>query len=181
MLFHTISRAKEASLIDDVIVICPEELPDVPTGIDQFIFSGDESDVLGRYHAALKRYPCDYIVRLTSDCPLLDPNLIDLAVHSAMDHDYCSNVLVPTFPDGLDVEVISADTIKMLHRDADKPYDREHVTTMIRNNSYIQRDMDLVSIESEKDYSYIKISVDTAEDLDRVREYEKCLTEKQSC
>lgn len=173
MLWHTVSRAKECKLLDDVIVVSPQALPELPENVKGFVFDGDEQDVLGRYVAALKAYPCDYVVRLTSDCPLLDPHLIDYVISQSLEADYGTNVLPCTFPDGLDTEVISADTLKVLDKFAIKLFDREHVTTYIRNDPYVQSGLKIVSIQNMDDLSYVKISVDTQEDLDYVRKIEK--------
>lgn len=176
MLWHVISRAKECKLIDDVIIVAPKILPEIPDGIKGFAWiTGSEDDVLGRYAQALEKHPCDYVVRLTADCPLLDSHLIDYVISQALlfDADYASNVLPATFPDGLDTEVISANTLMAVNCLAMSAFDREHVTTYIRNDPKSQVDMNIVSIQNMEDLSYIKISVDTQEDLDNVRRIEK--------
>lgn len=174
MLFHAIARAKEAELVDDVLVASPHVLPDLPVGIREFVFNGDESDVLGRYHACLEANPAAYIVRLTSDCPLLDPGMIDTIVAWTLSSkaDYGSNLLPATFPDGFDVEVISSKLLQWLHENATDPADREHVTWRLRRDPKLQSELKIFNLSGLLDYSDIKLSVDTKEDLERVREWE---------
>jgi len=177
MISHVISRVKQSKLVNDVIVVSPTPLH-LPEGTKSFVYSGPEDDVLGRYIAALNEYPCDYVVRITADCPLIDPNLIDRIVYETFGYDYGSNVLVLTFPDGVDTEVISAKTLRRLNDEVKEAHLREHVTLSLRENPFIQSELKLVSVESTKDYSYIKISVDHEEDLERVRKLmeDGCLT-----
>jgi len=161
-------------LIDDVFVLSPHDI-DCPEGIKNIIVEGDENDVLSRYCAALAFHECDYVVRLTSDCPLLDPHLIDFVIHTGIsgNADYCSNVLKLTFPDGVDCELISAPLLKALHKYEMEPIYREHVTLRIRRDRQYQDALNLISIESNTDYSKLKLSVDTPEDLERVRKWER--------
>ena len=173
VLYHAINRAKVAGLVDDVIIVSPHELPDVPEGVDCFVWrEGSESDVLGRFHAAANLYKPDYVVRLTADCPLLDPHLIDYVVDHAKGFDYCSNVLAPTFPDGVDVEVVPVETLTLLNKVVTNPYHREHVFTMLRGMMPDPKPFKFCSVESAINYSHIKISVDTKEDLEKVRALE---------
>lgn len=172
LLYHVVSQALSCKLIDRVVVCSPHELPDVPDNVDQFIYGGEESDVLGRYVACFNEFPCEYIVRLTADCPLLDPYLIDFIIENAFGSDYCSNVMKLTFPDGVDTEVLSASCLKAIDKFS---AGREHVTTILRESEVWQRFFEIVSVESPKDYSKMKISVDTKTDLENVRKIERKL------
>lgn len=174
LLYHTISRAKESKFIDDVIVCSPEKLPHLPEGTKSYVHWGDENDVLDRYAGCLVFNPCDYVVRLTSDCPLLDPNLIDFVIYQAItaSADYCSNVMKLTFPDGLDTEVIKSSFLKFLGGSVKSRYHREHVTSLIRDNKSLQEEFNCVSIENCEDLSNIKMSVDTKEDLENLRKWD---------
>ena len=171
LIFHVISRTKEAKLIDDVVVCSPHKLPDLPEGTKEFVFWGDENDVLDRFVWCLKYNPCDFIVRVTHDCPLLDPKLINYIVYEAIAEsaDYCSNVLKLTFPDGVDTEVISANLLRFMGGAVKTPYNREHVTTLIRDSKDLQDQFKCVSIENDVDLSKIKISIDTPEELQQIR------------
>lgn len=175
MIYHVIDRVEQAELVDKTIVASPHRLDDLPFGTNTFIYEEDENDVLSRFYWASKINPADYYVRVTSDCPMLDPHLIDFVVYSAVNAsaDYCSNVMSFTFPDGLDTEVLNRKTLQLLHQSVNAPQFREHVTLAIRENPLLQKELNCVSVENKTDLSGIKISVDTKEDLERVREMEK--------
>src|SRR5690606_26644314 len=99
-------------------------------------FRGSESDVLDRYYQAAGQWTADRILRITADCPLLDPEVAGLVVSAAMDNDcdYAANINPPTFPDGLDAEVMTRKALDQAWRDARLPSEREHVTLHIRNH-----------------------------------------------
>lgn len=159
--------------MDDVIVLSPEPLPELPEDTREFVLDNhDENDVLTRFIQCLDRNPCDYVVRLTSDCPLLDPHLIEHVVACSVINaaDYGSNVLEPSFPDGVDVEVIGATTLRWLDRFCVDKRLREHVTIALREE--MPEAMNLLSVVNDQDYSKVKISIDTEEDLERVRSLE---------
>lgn len=132
-------------------------------------FQGSVNDVLDRfYRTALPESP-DYVVRLTSDCPLIDPNVIDQVIDACLktNSDYASNVLIPTFPDGMDVEVFKFSALEQAFKEATLTSDREHVTPYIWRNSTL-RDGALfasVNVENPIDYSDIRITVDTQDDF----------------
>jgi spore coat polysaccharide biosynthesis protein SpsF len=128
---------------------------------------GSEQDVLSRYYEALQRFPAAAIVRITADCPLIDPALVDQAigVFERREHDYVSNMIEHTYPYGMAVEVMSADALKEAHRDARRPEEREHVTPFIYRHPERYR---LKSLTMTPDLSRHRWTVDTAEDLDLV-------------
>lgn len=171
LLYHVIDRVGSARLIDEVIVCAPHHLEDIPEGIGLYVHPGDEKDVLSRFFACYKENQADYIVRITSDCPLLDPGLIEVVVNEAVKNkaDYCSNVLRESFPDGVDCEVISRRLLCFLHATVEHSLLREHVTLAARENKSYRKQFNYVSVESVKDYSDIKWSVDDRSDLERVR------------
>ena len=98
------------------------------------IFCGSEDDVLDRFYQTAKQFRIKNIVRITADCPLIDPQIIDRAVKLYLDTgaDYVSNTLEETYPDGLDVEVFSFDALEAAWKDAKLMSEREHVTPYIR-------------------------------------------------
>ncbi len=100
-------------------------------------FQGSTNDVLDRYYQAAKLYYPEFIVRVTSDCPLIDPELVDQLIDFIIKnkYDYVSNVLVPNYPDGQDVEVFKYEALKVAHEKAKLNLNREHVTSYIENNS----------------------------------------------
>jgi len=98
---------------------------------------GSENDVLERYAGAIKASSADIVVRITADCPFLDPSIIGtvLRLRATSGADYASNVDPPTWPDGLDCEVITAAALLIAMKDARLPSEREHVTPYVRNHS----------------------------------------------
>ena len=105
------------------------------------VFRGNEKDVLDRYYQAGKKYNPDVVVRITGDCPMIDPELVDQIIYEFEKNgtDYTSNIIPPTYPDGLDVEVFSFAALEIAWKQATTEYDREHVTTYIRNNDNFVR------------------------------------------
>jgi spore coat polysaccharide biosynthesis protein SpsF len=135
-------------------------------------FRGSRDDVLDRYyHAALRGHP-SHVVRLTADCPLADPDLIDQAVDFALSggFDYASNTLRPTWPDGLDVEVMTFAALETAWHNAVSPVDREHVTQFIIKHP---ERFSHGSLENDVDLSAMRWTVDEPRDYDFVsRVYE---------
>lgn len=135
-------------------------------------FCGSEHDVLDRYYQAAKMYAADVVVRITSDCPLMDPAVVDLVVETFLAQqplvDYAANTLMPrTFPRGLDTEVFNFEVLERAWREDDNPAWREHVTPYIYRHPEL---FHLYSVISPEDYSYMRWTVDTAEDLAFVRQ-----------
>ena len=144
------------------------------------IYEGPEHDVLERYYKAAKESNADYIVRVTGDCPLIDPAIITKHINTCLlnHHDYVSNVQesIRTVQDGLDCEIFTMELLKRAHQKANDPLDREHVTTWIRR----QADIDCGHVMSRRDSEdYEKLSVDTLEDLERVRKRFEKLQQKR--
>lgn len=172
MLARQLERLKRASSLDTLIVATSNDPSDDPiektvvaTGYE--CYRGDIDDVLDRmYRAALPHYP-DHVVRLTGDCPLADPELIDKLVmfHLGKGADYSSLSLNPTFPDGLDAEVIRFGCLEEAWREASLPSEREHVTPFIhtRPDRY-----SIASYESDVDLSHLRWTVDEKADYDLV-------------
>ncbi len=138
------------------------------------VFQGSTDDVLDRfYHAAQPERP-DYVVRITSDCPLIDPQEIDnvIQVCISSDTDYVSNTLKPTFPDGVDCEVFKYEALKKAFQEATLKSDREHVTPYIWRNSSVKGGhiFKSVSVENPEDYSIFRITVDTQEDFEVIKQ-----------
>lgn len=126
-------------------------------------FRGSELDVLNRYAEAVKFYKCKNIVRITCDCPLVDPKILDQMIeeYCLKDYEYYSNVSPPTFPDGLDIEIFPQKSILDAENKAKNHEDREHVTSYIRQHSFNKG-----NFQSEHDYSHIRLTVDYPEDLE---------------
>jgi len=129
---------------------------------------GDQDDVLDRYYRAAQLTKAEIVVRITSDCPLIDPAITDKTIAAFVEArpDYTSNALERTYPRGLDTEVFSFDALARAWREARKPYEREHVTPYIYEHPELFK---IVSVKGEQDYSQHRWTVDTAEDLEFVR------------
>ena len=147
---------------------------------DEIIFEGPEHDVLSRFMLAVNEYHPNYVVRLTADCPLMSPPLITKHIMCASKDglDYCSNVDddFRTFIDGWDVEVMSLEMMCWLDKNATTDYDREHVTPLARKAP--PRWAQIGAVLSAIDFSDVKLSVDTAEELERVRLNRKSVNAK---
>lgn len=134
------------------------------------VYKGSLTDVLDRYYQAVKDLQPDYIVRITSDCPLIDATVIDEAVETCINgnYDYCSNTLEPTYPDGLDVEVFRFTALEKAWHEATKPSHREHVTSYIRENSTVKGNQLFTSynIRNVSDLSGLRLTVDEPADLE---------------
>lgn len=146
-------------------------------------YRGSEHDVLDRFYQAVKDKNADWIVRVTSDCPLLDPALVDEVITFVQnkEKDYGSNGLVDRFPDGQDIEVFKFSALETAWKNAKLTSEREHVTPYIRNNADGKgKDLfNIVSFTCENDFSAIRMTVDEQADFDLIEHLiEKLGTEK---
>lgn len=138
MLARMIERVKRAKTLDQILIATSTKPQDdsichLADKVNLHYFRGSEVDVLGRFYQAAKKFSADIIVRLTGDCPLIDPAIIDTVVSrfKTSKSDYVSNVLDRTYPRGMDTEVFSFNALKLAQRLAKSAYDREHVTPFI--------------------------------------------------
>lgn len=131
-------------------------------------FRGSEEDVLDRFYWAAKEFDANAVVRITADCPLIDPQVVDELISLFLKKmpDYASNILVRTFPRGLDAEIMSFACLETVWREAKATYCRVHVTPYIYENPNRFR---LEGLCHEKNYSDHRWTVDTEEDLNFVR------------
>ena len=141
VLEHVISRASVARSISNVIVATTVNKEDLKivnlvSRKEVSVYCGSQEDVLDRYYQAAQLFKLKHIVRITADCPVIDPGIIDkvVSLHFRTKADYCSNILVPTFPDGLDVEIFSFKTLESAWKKARLRSEREHVTPYIRKH-----------------------------------------------
>ena len=144
--------------VDDVIVkIAKKE------GVD--CFRGSESNVLERYYLAARKYKLDTIVRVTSDCPCIDPAILDklIITHQNTKADFTSNCLTKTFPHGVDAEVFKFATLETAYKNATLDFEKEHVSEYILNNP---KRFKIVEYKASKKYyaPNIRITLDTKED-----------------
>lgn len=134
---------------------------------------GSINDVLERFYFAVKDLNPDYIVRITSDCPLIDPRVIDHVIEACLsaECDYASNTMKPTYPDGIDTEVFKFSALEKAYNEAKLKSEREHVTPYIKKNSSFNKGnlFESVNVENDKDCSAYRITVDTQEDFDVIK------------
>jgi spore coat polysaccharide biosynthesis protein SpsF (cytidylyltransferase family) len=137
------------------------------------IFQGDTENVLERFYKASCNYSPEYIVRVTSDCPLIDYRIIDKLIKVAFEKklDYVSNILEETFPDGQDVEVFTFETLEKSYKKAKLKSDKEHVTTFMRRNSNFcgGNIFSSKNIKSSINYSNVRMTVDEIEDFKAIQ------------
>ena len=149
-------------------VIC-----DIASGLGLDHYQGSEDDVLDRYYQAALTVKPDYVVRITSDCPLIDPTLVDEVIEYTINSkvDYCSNALIETYPDGQDVEVFTFEALSQAWHKATLPSEREHVTSYIRNNSdyYGQAPYKVVAYTGTGDHGHLRMTVDEEQDYHLVK------------
>jgi len=137
--------------------------------------------VLGRFIDVMDVYGLqdhEAVVRLTADCPLVDPEVVDRVVRefASSRADYCSNTMLPTYPDGLDVEVVNSGALRQVNRETDDVHEREHVTLGVYRR--FQR-FQIRNVVAAEDLSHLRWTVDTQEDYEFVSRvysalYEKC-------
>lgn len=185
MLALHIERLRRANSLDTLVVATSDDSKDNAieafcdeTGIN--CFRGSLDDVLDRFYQCSRVYKPDHIVRLTGDCPLADPEIIDSVVklHLQGGYDYTSNVLPPTWPDGMDVEVLRFPCLAEAHAEAELPSEREHVSPFIRNRPERYRQGNLTNT---KDLSIQRLTVDEPDDFDKVRRIYEALYSQNHC
>jgi spore coat polysaccharide biosynthesis protein SpsF len=172
VLAHVVTRAMAAPHIDRVVVATTALAADDAIEAEAErrgarIYRGSEHDVLSRYYHAAIREQADVVVRITADCPLIDPELVGAMVAKFVSRkgservDYLSNTLKRTFPRGLDAEVLSIAALEHAWRETASPEDREHVTP------YLYRHPERFRLENHagaRDASHLRLTLDTAED-----------------
>lgn len=173
-----LERVKKAQLVTDFCVATTHEtgvesIIDIANNIGVNTFQGSLNDVLDRFYQAALLYKPKYVVRVTSDCPLLDPELIDQVVNFFIQSktDYCSNMIIEEYPDGQDIEVFTLEALEKAWREAKLPSDREHVTTFIRNNSDIKggTNFKAVQYQAPVNFNHVRMTVDEPKDLDTIK------------
>ena len=169
LIQHVLDQVKYAKRIDKILLASTiseqdKELHKVVSNLGYDTFAGSEDDLLDRHYQAARKFNAEIIVRITGDCPLIDPGIIDKVIQAFLDNncDYCSNIHPPTYPDGLDVEVFSFWALEKAWKEAKLKSEREHVTPYIWKNADKFR---LVNVRADEDLSNIRITVDEEEDL----------------
>ena len=178
MLARVVLRTRRARLIDEVIVATTTDPSDDP--IESYClsvgfpcFRGDPYDVLDRYFQAAKLFKADPIIRITADCPLIDPGEIDRTLEGFFKNkvDFAANRLPPpwrrTTPIGMDTEVVSFEALKRAWREAEAKYTREHVMPYLYEQ---EGRFKTLLVQHEPDLGYLRLTVDTPQDLELIRE-----------
>lgn len=173
MLVRVVNRVNRSKKLDKAVVATTNDTRDdaiveICTQHGWPYFRGNEYDVLDRFYLAAKTYNSEIVVRISADCALIDPEIIDRVVEAFLKKstDYASNTLTRTYPVGLDVEVMTFDALSRAWHEAREPYQRMHCTPYIYQNPGRFR---LLNVAAEKDYSSHRWVVDTAEDLQFAR------------
>ncbi len=168
-------RLNKSDNLDDVIFAIPDNesnllLKGELSRIGIKFFCGSEDDVLKRYFEAAKLYEIDHVIRITGDCPLVDPKILDdmIEKYGKGKYDYFSNINPPSFPDGYDIEIFSIELLEKANLEAIERSEREHVTPYIkliskRFGNYFY----------EKDYSNLRLTLDNPEDFELFSEISK--------
>lgn len=166
LLLSRLSRSKEISKIIVATSVDQRNLPLIAhvKSVGFECEQGSENDVLDRYLQAAKKHNADIVVRITGDCPLVDPVLVDEVIRQfkAADVDYFCNTSPPTFPDGLDIEVFSFEALKYCAQVTTESFDREHVTPYISSSGKFKT----ASMQNDRDLSALRWTVDEQSDFD---------------
>lgn len=174
MLLKQIERVRRARCIDRLVLATSDDPSDDAieklcheNGIE--CFRGSLNDVLDRFYQAAKDKSPDYVVRLTGDCPLIDPDIIDRVVRHCVagQFDYASNTIKPTFPDGLDVEVFRFGCLEASWREATLPSQREHVTPFIHQQPGRFK---IGNYAGAQNLSHLRWTVDETLDFELIRQ-----------
>ena len=166
ILLYRLSQSKK---IDKIVIATSENkendiLTETVEKLGFDVFRGSEDDVLSRYYHAAKPLEPTAVVRITGDCPIIDPQLVDeiIGLYQENNVDYASNAEPPTFPDGLDTEVFSFTALEMAYNNAEEPFEREHVTPFIRTNGQFKQ----ANYSNKTDFSGERWTVDEPEDFE---------------
>jgi len=185
ILERTMERLLRVKKLDEVVIATTEDprdevICDFAKEKGYLWGRGSEEDVLGRYYKVAKERNADHVVRLTSDCPLIDPELTDLVISrhlASSGNDMTSNVFTRTYPRGFDTEVLSMACLERLEREAQDSIYREHVTNFIHD---FPEKFQIENVSQEKDWTYLRLCVDTEEDLELITQVYKELLPSNS-
>ena len=172
MLAHIIERVSRATLVDRVVVATTvdsidDEVATLARASGAGVTRGPEDDVLTRYVMAAREHHADVIVRITADCPLTDPAVVNsvISARSRDDADCASNVEPPTFPEGYDCEVFTHECLARVDSEATLAYERERVTVRVREH---MDDFRTTHVAHDPDLSAMRLTVDVPANIERV-------------
>ncbi len=165
-----LERLYKAKQVDKIVIATTNKeedkaINDIAKELGFAVYRGSENDVLDRYYQAAKELSPLWIVRVTADCPLIDPELVDVVIEYAKenDADYCSNNLDERFPDGQDVEVFKFKCLERAWREASMNSEREHVTPYIRKN------FNCLNYPLVENFSNVRMTVDEPADFELIK------------
>lgn len=172
LLEYQIERMKRSALIDDLVIATTPngntEIINLCNELNISYYIGSEQDVLSRYFKAATEFNAEIVVRMTSDCPIIDSKIIDDVIQMYLDNEYnyVSNTHTRTFPRGMDVEVFSFKSLKEAFYNANIEYEREHVTPYL----YLNPEKFTIGqyITTGIDNSNLRLTVDTEEDFELI-------------
>jgi len=181
VLEHVIERVKQSKLIDEIIIATTTHERDTVIESEALrcgvkAFRGSEDDVLSRYYYAAQENKLDVVVRITSDCPLIDPEVLDEIIEYYIKNNYNivsnagSDLSNRTYPRGLDTEIFSVEVLENAFNNAEEKYQREHVTPFIYENTD-----QIFYYKNNVDYSKYRWTLDTDEDFELISEIYKYL------
>lgn len=173
ILHHEIDRLKKCKEIDEIVIATTDKEDDdkivnEAKKLSVKYFRGSENDVLSRFYYSAKENNADIIVRVTSDCPCIDFEILDKMLiyfkekYKEKQVDYLSNTIKRTYPRGYDIEIFTFSALEKSYINAEKEYEREHVTPYIydKTNNFLK-----LSFENKEDYSKYRVTLDTIEDF----------------
>lgn len=169
MIEVLLTRLARATEVDEIVLATSTDPRNVPLvdhvkGLGYRCSRGSENDVLQRFVSAAKTANADAVLRITGDCPLVDPSLVDEAIRQfkLMQVDYFSNISPPSYPDGLDVEVFKMVSLERAAEETSKPFDREHVTPYLREDGRFRQ----AAMYNDEDLSVLRWTVDEPPDFE---------------
>jgi spore coat polysaccharide biosynthesis protein SpsF len=169
-----LKRLRKCTMIDQIVVATTfednvENLIGICKKSEVDFYQGSLEDVLDRFYQTAFKYQPDWVVRVTSDCPLLDSRVVDQVVRKAIegDFDYCANTITEDFPDGQDVEAFKFSALKRAWKEANFKSEREHVTPYIRNNTNLKGGQLFTAydVKCHSNFNAIRMTVDEEADL----------------
>lgn len=169
LIWHVINRIKQVHSIEQIALATTtlnedKKLLDIAKELNIIGFAGDENNVLNRFYDCATKIDADPIIRITGDCPLIDPFLVDSMIKFFLEHDfdYISNRITLTYPDGLDTEIFSYNTLKSAKLNSKWHSELEHVTPYITKHP---EEFKLYNFQNKNDLSHMRWCVDEKEDL----------------
>ena len=173
LLYYVTNQLRYCSKVKNLVIATTTNQED--DEIEKFannnsinVFRGKEKDVLDRYFQCAKKYSFSTIVRITADCPLIDPQIVDKVIEQffSENYDFATNTLTSTFPIGTDVEVFSFSALNKAWENAQLPSEREHVTPYFHNKENFK----IINVENDKNISNLRLTVDRIEDFELIKQ-----------